>query len=63
VIATSIKAKPYKKAGQKAAPALKAKKARPARPAAAPPDLMTLPEAELANLEARQKRLSVAQAL
>jgi hypothetical protein len=58
--AAPIKAKPYKKAGPRAALVLKAKKARPAKPFLEP-GFLTLPEAELANLEARQKRLLVAE--
>ena len=54
----SLKAKPYRVAKQKDAPTLKAQKIRPVK--ADPDPILRPPEIELANFEARQKRLLVA---
>ncbi|MDR2141836.1 MAG: hypothetical protein LBR11_08635 [Deltaproteobacteria bacterium] len=55
--ATILKVKPYLKAPSAAQPRLRAKQAPVA---AAPSPQPPTPEIELANLEARQKRLAVA---
>ncbi|MDR1870432.1 MAG: hypothetical protein LBS60_00655 [Deltaproteobacteria bacterium] len=55
--ATKLQAKPYRKAAQKAPEPLKARRPRPVKTV----DLrLTAPEIELANHEAREKRLLVA---